>query len=175
MSDEVELPGNDDDEYEIIPMGPVRKLEKRIKELESERESGGTGNSSLVRDILDIMKANQKIVNDMVESTDQLHNSVDTLTTKMDTVIDNMNSFIELLEEASETSLEEDVSTNISQNLVTPIQQTMEDLHATNEKMLKGLAKIDDSIGKLDKRMKRMYVSSRGGRSGRRRESRGGQ
>lgn len=170
MSDEVELPGGEDsDEYEIIPMGPVRKLEKRIDELESGGGggSGGAGaNQEFVRDILDIMKANQKIVNDMVESTDTLHDSVDSLTSKMDTVIDNMNNFMELLQEASEASLEEDVSSDISQNIVNPIADRMTELQETNEKMLEGLGKIDSSLSKLDKRMKRLYASQRGGSSG---------
>jgi methyl-accepting chemotaxis protein len=167
MSDEVELPTNDDsDEYEIIPMGPIRKLEKRIDELEGQQAGKGP-EGDFVRDILDIMKANQKIVNDMVESTDQLHNSVEDLTAKMDDVLDNMNEFMDLLHEASETSLEEDVSGDLSQNVVEPIAQRMQDLHETNEKMLEGLGKIDKSLNKLDKRMKRIYASSRGGsRSG---------
>lgn len=169
MADEVELPSDgDSDEYEIIPMGPVRKLEKRIDELENKKTGAGggggaAGNEDFVRDILDIMKANQKIVNDMVESTDQLHNSVQSLTGKMDTVIDNMNEFMELLQEASEASLEEDVSQNIGENVVDPIADRMNNLQETNEKMLEGLGKIDESLNKLDKRMKRMYASQRSG------------
>ncbi|MCJ7428924.1 MAG: hypothetical protein MUP66_00865 [Candidatus Nanohaloarchaeota archaeon QJJ-5] len=182
MADEVELPsGDDSDEYEIIPMGPVRKLEKRIDELEKKKAGAGGGsggNEDFVRDILDIMKANQKIVNDMVESTDQLHNSVQSLTGKMDTVIENMNEFMELLQQASEASLEEDVSQNIGENVVNPIADRMNELHETNQKMLEGLGKIDESLNKLDKRMKRMYASQRSGSSSsrsRQRQNRGNQ
>ncbi|MDY6770902.1 MAG: hypothetical protein SV186_03010 [Candidatus Nanohaloarchaea archaeon] len=164
MSDEVELPHDEDsEEYEIIPMGPVRKLEKRIDELEQQKSAGGP-QGDYVRDILDIMKANQKIVNDMVESTSQLQNSIEDLTHKMDSVLDNMNEFMNLLQEASEASLEEDVSTDISQNLVQPLTDSMQDIRETNEKMLEGLGKIDESLNNLDKRMKRIYASQRSGR-----------
>jgi methyl-accepting chemotaxis protein len=178
MSDEVELPHDEDsEEYEIIPMGPVRKLEKRIDELEQQKTGGGA-QGDYVRDILDIMKANQKIVNDMVESTSQLQNSIEDLTHKMDSVLDNMNSFMELLQEASEASLEEDVSADISQNLVNPITESMQDIRQTNEKMLEGLGKIDESLNNLDKRMKRIYASQRtsgnsGGNNRRQRQGRG--
>ena len=33
ISNEVEIDA-DDDEYEIVPMGPIRKLEKRLKKVE---------------------------------------------------------------------------------------------------------------------------------------------
>lgn len=181
MSDEVELPTDEDsDEYELLPMGPVRKLEKRIQELEQEK-GGGASRNELVSDILDIMKSNQKIVNDMVESTSQLHNSVETLIGKMDNVASNMNEFMELLQEASEASLKEDVSGDISEKVVEPLSKGMESLQETNEKMLQGLGKIDESLSKLDKRMKRMYASQSGGSrrggggsGGRNRRSRGG-
>ena len=166
MSDEVELPGgrsSDSDEYEVIPMGPVRKLENRIKQLENQKSAGGGSSNELVGDILDIMKSNQKIVNDMVESSSKLHNSVETLIDKMDNVADQMSGFMDLLKEASETSLEEDVSGNIKQSIVEPIADSMQGLRETNEQMLQGLGKIDQSLEQLDKRMKRLS----GGRSSR--------
>lgn len=165
MSDEVELSderkaGSDD--YEVIPMGPVRKLENRIKKLEKQQVTGGGSSSSeLVSDVMDIMKSNQKIVNDMVESTSKLHNSVETLIDKMDNVSDQMSGFMELLKDASETSLEEDVSSNIKQSIVDPISEGMQDLQETNEQMLQGLGKIDKSLEQLDKRMKRLSASNR--------------
>lgn len=163
MPEEVELSGGDgSEEYEVIPMGPIRKLEKRIQELEKQK---GGGQGDFTRDILDIMKANQKMVNDMVKSTDQLHNSVEELTNKMDHVADSIQNFMELLEEASEASLEEDVSGNLSENLVSPIEDTMKGLKDTNEKMLEGLGAINDSIGKLEKRMKRVQASQRTSKS----------
>ncbi|MCJ7450125.1 MAG: hypothetical protein MUP58_00070 [Candidatus Nanohaloarchaeota archaeon QJJ-9] len=165
MPDEEEVKlsadNQDSDEYEIIPMGPVRKLEKRIDELEEQKSQSMSGNENLVRDILDIMKANQKIVNDMVQSNTELHNSIEELTTKMDKVMGNMSDFMGLLEEASEASLEEDVSANLSEDLVSPISDSMENLKHTNEKMLEGLGKIDESLNQLDKRMKRLYASQR--------------
>lgn len=184
MPEEVELSGDDgSEEYEVIPMGPIRKLEKRIEELEKNK---GGDRGDFTRDILDIMKANQKMVNDMVKSTDQLHNSVEELTNKMDTVADSINEFMGLLEEASEASLEEDVSGNLSETLVSPIENVMNDMkdtnekmlegmQSTNEKMLEGLGAINESIENLEKRMKRLQASERVSQSKSKSQSRGGQ
>jgi len=76
--DEVELGGKDaGEDYEVVPVGPIRKLERRIDDMEEKAQKGGMGggrNDELVRDVLDIMKSNQKIVNDMTESTHELKN-----------------------------------------------------------------------------------------------------
>lgn len=158
--DEVELSGiGSDDEYEVVPMGPIRKLEKRIQEMES--ESGAKRQESLIQDMVDMMKTNQQMVNSMVQSTGELRSSVQELTNKMDTVIDNMNEFMQLLEEASEASIEEDVSHDIGQNIVSPITEKMDELRQTNEKMLEGLSSLGEGVDQLDKRMKRMYASSK--------------
>ncbi len=175
MSDEVELSDEKkagSGEYEVIPMGPIRKLENRIKKLEKTQVTGGGSSSGeLVSDVMDIMKSNQKIVNDMVESTSKLHNSVETLIDKMDNVSDQMSGFMELLKEASETSLEEDVSSNIKQSIVNPIADGMSDLKETNEQMLQGLGKIDKSLEQLDKRMKRISAEGKKSSSRRTRKS----
>lgn len=182
MADEVELPGNDDDDdYEVIPMGPIRRLEKRLKNLEEQKSLSGGEN--LIHDIMDVMKTNEQLVNTMVESTNELKNSVEDLTHKLDGVADNLNSFMELLEEASEASLQEDVSQGINENVVSPLQsemqefkdtnqqvmqnfsdqnqQMMEQMQHMNEKMVEGLSKIGDTLNNLDRRMKRVYAQDK--------------
>lgn len=158
MEREVELPSDEDseEEYELVPMGPIRKLERRIDQIETQKDSSNY--ESLIRDIFDIIKANQKVVNDVVQNTNELRESVDKLTSRMDETIDNMNQFMELLKEASETSLEEDVSKTIGTNIIEPLSGDMEDisdkletmsenLQQSNERMLKGLNQIHKRMG----------------------------
>ncbi|MFB6076545.1 MAG: hypothetical protein ABEK12_00245, partial [Candidatus Nanohaloarchaea archaeon] len=157
--DEVELSGGNDDEYEVIPVGPIRRLEKRIDELEGETDV--SRNEGIVKDMVDMMQTNQQMVNNMVQSTNELKNSVEDLTHKMDEVVDNMNEFMGLLEEASEASLEEDVSADLGENLVDPIADKMDELKETNQQMLEGLSSLGEGIENLDERMKRMYASQK--------------
>ena len=47
--DEVQLGNMDDYDYEVIPMWPIRKLERRVENLQEQQEQtqesgGGTGN-----------------------------------------------------------------------------------------------------------------------------------
>ena len=157
--DEVELGGEDaGDDYEVVPVGPIRKLERRIDEMEEKAQSGGMGgpDDALVRDVLDIMKSNQKIVNDMTESTHELKNSVEDLTHKMDDVIDNMNNFMDLLQEASEADLEgeviQDVHSRIADAVGNEMKDVASDMKESNQQVIQHLEQLNKSV-------KRSYAS----------------
>ena len=148
--DEVEL-GNGDvgDDFEVVPIGPIRKLERRIDDMEEQTRKGGT-DDALIRDVLDIMKSNQKIVNDMTESTHELKNSVEDLTHKMDDVITNMNSFMDLLQEASETDLEgeviQDVHSRIADAVGDRMQGVADDMRDSNQEVINHLDQLNKSV-----------------------------
>ena len=159
--DEVQLGNMDDDDYEVIPMGPIRKLERRVEDLQEQQEQaeqtgGGSGNDELVRDIMDIMKSNQKIVNDMTESTHELRNSVEDLTNKMDSVIDNMNNFMDLLNQASEMDMEGEVAGNIETRVANAIGDKMDDMVT---EMKGSNEKIADNLEELNSQMRKNYYA----------------
>jgi hypothetical protein len=158
--DEVELGGEDTGEdYEVVPVGPIRKLERRIDEMEEEAQKGGMGggtNDELVRDVLDIMKSNQKIVNDMTESTHELKNSVEDLTHKMNEVIDDMNSFMDLLQDASEADLEGEVMQDVHTRVADAVGNQMEDI-ATD--MKKSNQQVVNHLEQLNESVRRSYAS----------------
>lgn len=149
--DEVEI-GDDaaGEDYEVVPVGPIRKLERRIDEIETQKQESSGSNDELIRDVLDIMKSNQKIVNDMTESTHELKNSVEDLTHKMDSVIDNMNSFMDLLEEASEADLEgevmADVHTRIADAVGNELEGVATDIKSSNQQVVENLEQLNKSI-----------------------------
>lgn len=153
--DEVELGGEDTGEdYEVVPVGPIRKLERRIDDMEEKAQKGGGmgggRNDELVRDVLDIMKSNQKIVNDMTESTHELKNSVEDLTHKMDEVIDDMNSFMGLLQDASEADLEGEVMQDVHSRVADAVGDRMEDVAAdmrdSNQQVVNHLEQLNESV-----------------------------
>jgi type I site-specific restriction endonuclease len=175
--DEVQLGNMDDDDYEVIPLGPIRKLERRVEDLQEQQEQaeasgGGSANEELVRDILDIMKSNQKIVNDMTESTHELRNSVEDLTNKMDSVIDNMNEFMDLLNQASEMDMEGEVAGDIETRVANAIGDKMDDMV---EEVKTSNEKIADNLEDLNTQMRKTYYASGDSGGGVANQSRPGQ
>ncbi|MFB6209428.1 MAG: hypothetical protein ABEJ56_04825 [Candidatus Nanohaloarchaea archaeon] len=167
--DEVELGGGGSagEDYEVVPVGPIRKLERRIDELQEQKSSG---NDELVRDVLDIMKSNQKIVNDMTESTHELKNSVEDLTHKMDEVVDNMNSFMDLLEQASEADLEGEVMKDVHSKIADAIGNEMEDVASdikeSNTQVIQNLEDLNENIRRSYTSQNKSEILSQQGNSG---------
>jgi archaellum component FlaC len=159
--EEVNVGGSSDD-YEVVPMGPVRKLERRIDSIEEKASQGGAGgaNEEMIRDVLDIMKSNQKIVNDMTESTHELKNSVEDLTHKMDEVVDNMNSFMDLLKDASQVDMEGEIVGDMQSRLADTIGDRMDD--AIGE-MQQSNKEIVESLNELTQTLNRQQASQRTG------------
>jgi len=50
--------------YELVPVTPIRRLEKELEKLKKERVAD-TGGAEMNRQVIDILKMNQKIVDDM--------------------------------------------------------------------------------------------------------------
>lgn len=162
-NDEVQLGDMGDDDYEVVPLGPIRKLERRVEDLQEQQQTeqtGGSANEELVRDILDIMKSNQKIVNDMTESTHELRNSVEDLTNKMDSVIDNMNSFMDLLQQASEMDMEGEIAGDLEQRVADAIGDKMDDMVS---EVSKSNQMIANNLEDLNTEMRKNYYSSQSG------------
>ncbi len=153
-NDEVQLGSSDDEDYEVVPVGPIRKLERRIDEIQeqSQEAQGSSHHDELVRDVLDIMKSNQKIVNDMTESTHELKNSVEDLTHKMDETIDNMNAFMDLLNEASEMDMEGEIVGDMEGRIADAIGNKMDEvaqnMHESNQEVVSQLDNLNESIRK---------------------------
>lgn len=158
-NEEVDI-GDDSEDYEVVPMGPVRRLEKRVDSIQEQAQNSGQTNPELIRDVLDIMKSNQKIVNDMTESTHELKNSVEDLTHKMDEVVDNMNSFMDLLKDASEVDMEGEIVGDMQGRIADAIGDRMDDvirdMHESNREIV-------DSLEDLNKTIRRSYASQNKG------------
>lgn len=96
MADEVEI--ESDEEYEVIPLNPVRKLEKRLEKLENQQE--GTEMRGLVREVMDLVKSNQGLVDEIVKADDELRGQLKNTVERMDKLIDLWNEFMNMLKEA---------------------------------------------------------------------------
>jgi uncharacterized phage infection (PIP) family protein YhgE len=164
-----------EEDYEVVPVGPMRKLERRMDELEQTSQKSDS-DPELIRDVLDIMKSNQKVVNDMTESTHELKNEVEDLTHKMDEVVDNMNSFMDLLKEASEMDMEGEVVSDMEgriaktvnsqmEEIGSHIQQSNQEVADTIESMNQNLSNLVDQVN--DSGMRDMGVRHRSSRGDR--------
>jgi len=141
-----------DDEFEIIPTSPIRRLEKRVEKVE-----GGTYSSEvrrLIEQVIDLIKANQKIIDSTIKANNDLISEVSKLPKKMDDLILEMREFMKLLK----ISAEEEEVTNISKEMMTPLVDKLTELIEQNKKNFETNQAVLTTLGIIEKRLKRFYA-----------------
>ncbi|MCK4551033.1 MAG: hypothetical protein KAT91_03690 [Candidatus Aenigmarchaeota archaeon] len=148
--DEVELPHEDD--YEFVPLTPVRRLEKRLDVLETTKSTQNL--ERFVDKIIDMTELNQKIVDSMVKSNQSLREDVGVLIGKMDSLNDNLNEFVALIKTAGEQDVDS-TSKDAFSNAVKPLVDKVEEITKGAQDSNTAIA---ETLENIDKRLKRMQA-----------------
>jgi ABC-type transporter Mla subunit MlaD len=143
----------DDVSYEIIPVTPIKKLEERIEKIES---SGSTPQlQNLINQIIELIRNNQKIVNDVIQANNDLRNELSKLPSKMDELIDTINGFLELVEAAGKEEINA-VSQPVQPNAdaFKPIIDELKKISDQNQKLVESNQVVLDELNKMDRKLK---------------------
>jgi len=140
-----------EDEYEIIAASPIRRLEKRLSQLES--SSPASEVRHLIEQIVELIKGNQRVIDDIIKSDHALRNEVSIIANKVDQLVAKMNQFMDLLH----ASAAEDTMTDISKDLMTPVVAKIDELVSQNKKNLEINQAVLTNLEMIDKRLKRLY------------------
>lgn len=143
---------DDYDEYEVIPTSPIRRIEKRLSKMETVSSSSEI--RRLVDQIIELIKSNQRIIDDVIKADAELRNEVSKIPGKIDELLSSMAEFMELLK----TSATEETVTNISKDVMEPLVDKMSELVEQNKKIIETNQASLTSLGIIDKRLKRIYL-----------------
>ncbi|MBI2971230.1 MAG: hypothetical protein HYY37_02300 [Candidatus Aenigmarchaeota archaeon] len=86
-----------EEEYEIIPVSPIRRIERRLERL----ERIGTGSESN-KELIEIVKANQHVIDDMVRINSEMMSRMSSLLESVHTMTGKVNEFMSRIEVAGE-------------------------------------------------------------------------
>jgi mevalonate kinase len=142
-----------EDEYEVIPTSPVRRLEKRIEKVESGSYSSEI--RKLVEQVVELIKSNQKIIDDSIKANNDLIAEVSNLPKKMDDLILEMREFMKLLKVSAE---EEEVS-QVSKEVMAPLVNKLTEMIEDNKKNFETNQAVLTTLGIIEKRLKRLYTA----------------
>lgn len=92
--------------YELVPVTPIRRLEKEVEKLKKERVSD-TG-SEMGKQVIDILKMNQKIVDDMAHLQGELIAQMYKTNEKLSKLTDSIAELVVVLSSAAEEEVQED-------------------------------------------------------------------
>ena len=140
------------EDYEVIPTSPVRRLEKRMEKMEDTSSTSQV--QKLMEQVIELIKSNQRIIDDVVKANAELRDELSKVPGKIDKLLDTMNEFMDLLRLASE---EEDRG-GIGPEAFKPMVDKMTEMVEQNKKSLEANHTMVAAMETIDKRMKRLYM-----------------
>jgi hypothetical protein len=134
-------------DYELIPLSPIRRLEKRMSKLE---KSPAIDSGAFFRDVLEIVRMNQQLVNELARSNDTLRIELAKLPGKLDEVITQLKDLISFIKVAGEQE-----STAVTQQAMTPVVNKLDEMLKTNKTLVQKNDSTLELLDEISKRLKR--------------------
>lgn len=137
-----------DEEFELIPSTPLRRLERRLERLEQEinKKSG----EEFFKEILQIIKINQLIVDEVVKSNEALKLEISKLYPKLDSLVVQMN---ELLNFIKSSVVQESISSEAFRPLIKKMSEVNEGIKTLAELNKQLIEEIRNFENKLEKKL----------------------
>jgi methyl-accepting chemotaxis protein len=142
------------EEYEVIPTSPIRRLEKRLEKMEDGSSTSQV--QKLMEQIIELIKSNQRIIDDVVKANAELRDELGKIPSKIDKLMDTMNEFMDLLRIASEE--EERAGAGIGPEVMKPLVEKLTEMVEQNKKSLEANQTMLTAMETIDKRLKRLYM-----------------
>lgn len=136
-----------DEEYELIPLSPIRRLEKRMEKIESTSPALDVG--EFFRELVAIIRMNQEIVDELAKSNDSLRIELSKLPGKLQEVSSNLGELINYIKAAT---IEETVKPP-SENLK-PLTDKLDQLIDVNKKLTEGNETLVSLLESLEKKLR---------------------
>jgi len=145
--EEVEIPGDD---YEVIPVTPLRRLEKRLDAIETTKTMNNM--EKFIDKVIDMVELNQKIVEDMVKSNQSLREDLGVLIGKIDTLQSKIGGIVEMIESAAES----DIAQTNTENTATAIKPIVDQMQAMSKQTQETNATLIQNLENIDRKLKRI-------------------
>jgi len=139
----------DSNEYELIPMSPVRRLEKRMERIENVSANGNYP-KDLLNDIVDIVRMNQMLVDELAKSNDALRIELSKLPGRLDDLIINMKELVSFIKTSGEQE-----APGMNPETMKPVVDKLNELVETNKKITErndAMLELLDDVGKKMRR-----------------------
>lgn len=141
-----------EEEYEIIPTSPIRRLEKRMEKMETSAPYSQI--QKLIEEIVELIKSNQRIIDEVIKANAELRDELSHIPKKIDQLLGSMNEFMRLLKAASE----EEVAGTTTEAMK-PLVDKFSELIEQNKHSLEMNQASITALETIDKRLKRLYLA----------------
>lgn len=141
--DEVEIQAKDEESYEVVPITPLRRLEERIKKIESSTLVPQIQN--LITQIIELIKTNQRLVDDIMRANHELREELSVTAEKINKLTKSLEELMNMIKASSE----EEISSLLTKVEIPEIKELVKmqkDLIETNERILESIEALNKKI-----------------------------
>jgi len=158
------MPKEEEEEFELVPISPIRRLERRLARIEQGKGGGGGFDSSkFFSELVEIVRMNQQIVDELAKANDAMRIEISRLPGKMDELINSLNELISYIKaSAGATEAEAHVAGGSGME---PLLKKMDQLIDANKKIVESNESMMSSMEQLSTKMRKPSgLSMRSGR-----------
>jgi ferric iron reductase protein FhuF len=131
------------EEFELIPVTPLRRLEKRVEELE---KKASINEKELYKEIIQIIRMNQEIVDALIKANDSLRIELSKLPLKLEELTKKIDELLELIKAAGEEETKPIVDNK-------PLIEKIEKLTEINNKILENNEALISLLEEISKKL----------------------
>lgn len=135
-------------EYELIPVSPLRKLEKRIEQVE--QQSGTMDSKEFYKELVDIIRMNQQLVDELAKANDALRIELSRLPSRLEDMIGKLDELVSFIK----ASAGEDYGAP-SVDTMKPLLDKMAEIVDSNKKIVESNQAVMESLTDMEKKFKR--------------------
>jgi hypothetical protein len=135
-------------EYELIPVSPLRKLERRMEEIET--RSSGLDSKDFYKELVEIIRMNQQLVDELAKANDALRIELSRLPSRLEDMIGKLDELISFIK----ASAGEDYGAP-SVDAMKPLLDKMAEIVDSNKKIVESNQAVMDSLQDMEKKMRR--------------------
>lgn len=150
----------EEDDYEVVPTSPIRRLERRLTKVEA--SSSASEVNRLIEQIIELIKSNQRVIDDVIKADAELRNEISKLPGKVDELLSGMSEFLDLLKVSATENTVSEISKDVMEPLAKKMEELIDETKRSNELSQASLT----NLNMIDKRLKRLYLQSTGGAQG---------
>ncbi len=146
--EEVEL-SESRDNYEIIPVTPMRRLEERMKQIEESTTAAGVPQlQNLIAQIIELIKTNQKLIDEIVRADDRLRDELSKIPAKIDELIAGMKGFMDLIKVAGEGEV------SFTPDAMKPVTEQFQKMVEQNQRLVESNQQVLESLSDISRKIK---------------------
>lgn len=142
---------NDDHEYELIPISPLRKIEKRLESIEGTRSNFDS--KDFYHELVEIIRMNQQLVDELAKANDALRIELSRLPSRLEDMISKLDELISYIK----SSATEPESSHESNEEMKSMIGKMTEILESNKKIAESNKELTDSIEDMNKKIKKPF------------------